>query len=133
MLESELRGTLLRNGFPPEIVEKVLTSLREKELVNDSKTINNLITQKTGKRAEGIEKMRSELLARNAPEELVEKQLSAVSQESQREGMHQLLRTKCKPGDGRAKGARLLHSRGFDEDAIASVLDEFFGSQDFPE
>ena len=133
MLESELRSALSRNGFPPEIVEKVLASLREKKLVNDSKAINNLVAQRTGKRAAGIEKMRSELLARNAPEELIEKELSAVSQDSQREGMRQLLRARCKPGDSRAKGVRLLLSRGFDEDAIVGALDEFFGAEDFPE
>jgi len=44
-----------------------------------------------------------------------------------------LIKAKCKPGDSRAKGARLLFSRGFEEDAIGAVLDEFFGSEDFPD
>ncbi len=77
--------------------------------------------------------MRHELLAKGAPEELVEKSLASVSAESQTDGMRALLHAKCKPKDSRAKGARLLLSRGFDEDAIETVLDEFFGSQEFPD
>ena len=122
---------MIRNGFKQETVEKVLATLREKRLVDDSKTIDRLVAQRTGKRAAGIEKIRHELLAKGGPEELVEQRLAEVSPESQREGMLALLNAKCKPTEGRAKGARFLLSRGFDEDAIAGVLDEFFGSEDF--
>lgn len=107
--------------------------LRARRLINDTKTINSLIAQRTGKRAAGIEKMRFELQAKGAPEELIEQSLSEITPESQIENMRALLRVKSKPGDGRAKAARLLLSRGFDEDAIGSVLDEFFGLEDFPD
>ena len=130
-LESELQSALIRNGFKIETVEKVLVSLRQKKLISDSKTIHSLVAQQTGKRAAGIEKMRIELLARGAPEELVEQELAEVTPESQLEGMRSLLKAKCKPNDSRAKGARLLLSRGFEEDAIGVVLDEFFGTEDF--
>lgn len=133
VLESELRGSLTRNGFRAETVEKVLVDLRARRLINDTKTINSLIAQRTGKRAAGIEKMRFELQAKGAPEELIEQSLSEITPESQIENMRALLRVKSKPGDGRAKAARLLLSRGFDEDAIGSVLDEFFGLEDFPD
>ena len=124
---------MIRNGFQPETVEKVLAALRDRKLLNDSKTINSLVEQRSGKRAAGIEKMRSELLARGAPEDLVEQRLSELTHDGQTEGMRELLKAKCKPGDPRARGARLLLSRGFDEDAIRNVLDEFFGAEDFPE
>lgn len=133
VFESELRGSLTRNGFQAETVEKVLAALTSRRLLNDSKTINSLIAQRSGKRAAGIEKMRSELIAKGAPEELLEQRLAEVTSESQAEGMRELLRAKCKPGDVRAKGARLLLSRGFDEDVIGEVLNEFFGQEDFPE
>jgi SOS response regulatory protein OraA/RecX len=132
-LEAELRGSLTRNGFLPETVEKVLAVLRDRRLINDTKTINNLVEQRTGKRAMGIEKMRFDLVAKGAPEDLVEQRLAVVTPESQRKGMLTLLKAKCKPGDARAKGSRLLLSRGFEEDAIGTVLDEFFGSADFPD
>jgi len=122
---------LLRNGFKQDTVDKVLTALREKRLVNDSKTIDNLVAQRTGKRASGIEKMRLELKAKGAPEELVEQRLAEITPQSQHESMLALLKAKCKSADDRVKGARLLLSRGFDEDAIESALDEFFGSSDF--
>jgi SOS response regulatory protein OraA/RecX len=124
---------LERNGFHTETVEKVLAALRDRRLLNDPKTINSLVGQRTGKRAAGIEKMRTELIARGAPEELVEQRLSEVSSDSQINGMRAVLRSKCEPSEDRAKGARLLLSRGFDEDAINEVLDEFFGIEDFPE
>ena len=133
MLESELESSLTRNGFSTATVKRVLAALRDKRIVDDPKTINNLIARRTGKRTVGIEKMRHELIAKGAPEELVEQGLAAVTMESQSDGMRALLAAKCKREDGRAKGARLLLSRGFDADVIETVLDEFFGSEEFPD
>jgi regulatory protein len=132
-LASEVQSLLQRNGFAQATVERVVADLQERRLLNDSKTINSLVASKTGKRAAGIEKMRHELRQRGAPEKLIENRLEEVTPESQTKGMRELLKARCKPTDSRAKGARLLLSRGFDEDAITSVLDEFFGVADFPE
>lgn len=104
--------------------------LFDRHLINDSKAIDNLVSMKSGKRAAGVERLRSELKRRGAPEELINKRLAQVTAESEADGMRAVLRAKCKPTDQRAKGARLLLSRGFPEDEIEAALDEFFGSQD---
>ncbi len=129
-LEAEIRSGLERNGFESAIVERVVAYLRERRLINDVKTIDNLLVTKTGKRAAGIEKLRSELTRRGAPQELIEERLSQVSADSQAEGMRSVLASRFKRTDPRAKGARLLLSRGFSEDEIGSALDEFFGRED---
>jgi SOS response regulatory protein OraA/RecX len=129
-LEAEIRASLERNGFESAIVERVVAYLRERRLINDIKTIDNLVVTKTGKRAAGIEKLRSELVRRGAPEELIEERLAQVSADSQAEGMRSVLAARFKQTDSRAKGARLLLSRGFSEDEIGSALDEFFGPEE---
>ena len=129
-LEAEIRASLERNGFESAIVEKVVAYLRERRLINDTKPIDNLVATKTGKRAAGIEKLRSELTRRGAPEELIEERLAQVSADSQADGMRTVLAARFKRTDPRAKGARLLLSRGFSEDEIGSALDEFFGPED---
>ena len=126
VLEAEIRGSLVRNGFGPETVERVVASLQRQRLLNDTRTINSLVESRTGKRAAGIQKIRAELTKRGAPEDLIEERLAEVSTESQIDSMRALLAAKCKPTGSRAKGARLLLSRGFTEDEIERVLDEFF-------
>jgi len=132
-LASEVQTSLERNGFEAAVVERVLVLLRERRLIDDTKTINSLVASKTGKRAAGIEKMRLELRQRGAPEELIDTRLAEVTPESQSAEMRALLVARCKPTDSRAKGARLLLSRGFDEDAVREAINEFFGSDDFSE
>ena len=130
-LEAEIRASLERNGFESAIVERVVAYLRERRLINDIKTIDNLVVTKTGKRAAGIEKLRSELVRRGAPEELIEERLAQVSADSQAEGMRSVLAARFTRTDPRVKGARLLLSRGFSEDEIGGALDEFFGREEF--
>ena len=129
--EAEIRRNLERNGFPSDIVEKVAEYLRGHRLINDTKTRDSLVETRTGKRAAGIEKLRSDLKRRGAPEELVEERLARISATTHSEGMRSVLSARCKPTEPRAKGARLLLSRGFSEEEIETALDEFFGPEEF--
>jgi SOS response regulatory protein OraA/RecX len=131
-LEAEVRAGLERNGFQAPTVERVVALLRERRLLNDTKTINSLVEAKSGKRAAGIEKLRFELTRKGAPEELIESRLAEITPDEQAESIRSLLRAKCKPTDSRAKVARLLLSRGFDEDSVCEAVNEFFGKEEFP-
>jgi SOS response regulatory protein OraA/RecX len=126
-----LRASLEATGFEPGTVQRVLAHLSDRRLLNDQKTIDNLVEARTGKRAAGIEKLRSELKRKGAPEELVEQRLASVSPEAEREAMLALLRSRFESKDSRAKGARFLAGRGFVGDQIEGALDEFFGTPDF--
>ncbi len=122
--ESEIR-TLLK-AYDPGTVEEVVTHLKEKRLLNDNKTIQNLNERNTGRRAVGKEKLRAQLERRGAPEESIDAAL-ASSEEGEPERMDEVLRSRFKPTDSRAKAARFLFSRGFPEESIESALERFFG------
>jgi regulatory protein len=130
-LTEELKASLERTGFEPGTVQRVLAHLSHRQLLNDQKTIDNLVEARTGKRAAGMEKLRSELRRKGAPEELVEQRLASVSAEAEREAMLALLRSRFESSDSRARAARFLAGRGFAEDQVEGALDEFFGTPDF--
>jgi len=122
--EAEVRGFL--NEFDPEAVECVIRFLKDRRIIDDSKTTQNLIDRNSGKRSVGLERLRAELLERGAPEETIDAILgSEPDGESQR--MLEALSAKFSPDVSRAKAARFLYSRGFPEESIESVLDRFFG------
>src|SRR4051794_13706955 len=58
---SEVRAHLLAKGFDEVVAENVVQFLTERKLLNDDKTTQHLIENKSGKRSVGIEKLRAEL------------------------------------------------------------------------
>ena len=121
--ESEVQAFL--SDFPNDTSERVIAFLKDRRIINDTRTIQTLLERYSGKRSIGIEKLRAELLERGAPEETVEAVLVQFAEgESQR--MLDALSAKFKPSDSRAKAGRFLFSRGFSEDEIESALDRFF-------
>jgi len=124
--ESEIRQFL--EEFPEEITERVIQFLRERRIVDDSKTTQSLIERYSGRRTVGTERIRAELSKRGAPEEMIETALAGLPAS---EGNSMLLVLEAKFGTTlppRAKAARFLYSRGFPEDEIESALDQFFQS-----
>lgn len=109
-----------------EQAEGVLDHLRRRRIIDDRKLIQNLIERRAGKRAVGNKQLRAELLRRGAPEEEVNLALAGLGESD--ESIDDLLRSKLKPGDSRAKAGRFLIGRGFDHEAVESALDRFFGS-----
>ena len=128
--EAELRTLLEAKGFDQATVEKAMTWLRENRMLNDARVVEQALSKRSGSRARGADAIRAELLKRGAPEEEVDRQLALLSPESVQGQMQDLLTKKCKISDSRSKAARMLLSRGFDEDAVASALDTFFGSSE---
>ena len=122
--ESEIRLFLVE--FPTESVERVIRFLKERRIIDDTKTTFSLVERYSGRRSIGLEKLRAELVERGAPEETIDVALgnSAVGEGDK---MLEALSAKFSPGDGaRAKAARFLFSRGFPEEEIESALDRFF-------
>jgi len=105
--------------------DEVIAHLTRRRIIDDRRSIQNLIERYAGRRAVGIEKLRAELTRRGAPEEEVDAALAKVSESDKT--LDNLLAMKLKPGDGRAKAARFLLSRGFGEEQIESALNRYFG------
>jgi regulatory protein len=126
-LVAEIHVALARSGYDDQTIHRVLAFLSEKRLIDDAKTIARFIESRQGGRALGRDAIRAQLLARGAPEDLVEEALDGLEATAWRDQMMALLRSRCKPSDGPEKGARLLLSRGFEPDEIESVLNAFFG------
>ncbi len=123
---SEIRRSLEAKGFEAKDIEATLDHLIRRKLVDDRRTTLNLIERRSGRRSVGTEKLRSELMGRGAPEEIVDECLAGLPHDRQRQAMLEALSSKFKPDGNRIKGARFLISRGFEEDEIEGALDEFF-------
>jgi len=122
--ESEVR--LFLADFPTQTTDRVIRFLKDRRIIDDTKTTLNLVERYSGKRSIGTEKLRAELLERGAPEETIDAVLGELFDE-ERQRMLEALTAKFTPADGsRAKAARFLFSRGFPEEEIESVLDRFF-------
>ncbi len=124
--ESEIRQFL--EEFPEEVTECVIQFLRERRILDDSKTTQSLIERYSGRRSVGSERIRAELTKRGAPEEMIDAALAGANA-GEGEGMLQALEAKFgRTLPDRAKAARFLYARGFPEDEIESALDQFFHS-----
>lgn len=122
--ESEIR--LFLGDFPADSIESVILFLKERRIIDDTRTTLSLVGRYSGRRSVGLEKLRAELLKRGASEETIEMALEG-SLDGESDKMLEALSAKFSPGDNaRAKAARFLYSRGFPEDEIESVLDRFF-------
>ncbi len=122
--ESEVR--LFLAEYPTQAVDHVITFLKERRIIDDTKTTIHLIERYSGKRAIGLEKLRAELLERGAPEETISVVLGEFLDE-ERQRMQDALTAKFSPEHStRAQAARFLYSRGFDEEEIEGALDRFF-------
>lgn len=121
---------MAHSGFNDQTIRRVLDHLERRKLVDDRRATEVFVELRSGKRALGPEGLRAELAQRGAPEDLVEERIAAISPEERFGSMMQVLEGRCKRTDKRAKGGRLLLSRGFAEDEIESALDEFFGPAD---
>jgi SOS response regulatory protein OraA/RecX len=127
--EAELRRELQKSGFDTELAEPVVSYLIERRFVDDRRTITNEIERNAGKRSMGRNLIRDRLLARGAPEELLN-ELLGDEPDGELERALGLLKGKYRTTDDRRKGGRLLYSKGFDESVIEQALERFFGSVD---
>lgn len=126
-LTAELTGELSERGYSQSEREQVLEFLIRRRLVDDEKTIRNIIERRSGRRAAGRERLRSDLQKLGASEQAIEASLGAISDEDELEAMSQVLASRRWPEGARPKAARFLHSRGFSEELLETALDRFFG------
>ncbi|HZH98591.1 MAG TPA: RecX family transcriptional regulator [Fimbriimonadaceae bacterium] len=123
---AEIDGLLQTRGYGVETIKAVLELLHKRRVLDDRRTVSNALERYSGKRAKGKETIRAELIARGAPEDIVEEALASDSEESERAKAISLLEKRKLGRAEAAKAARFLLSRGFDEELTRSVVGEFF-------
>jgi regulatory protein len=124
--EAEVRARLAERGVPEDAAEKVVEHLKGKRILDDRRILEGILERNSGKRAKGLARLRAELVARGAPEELLDELLSTATLVSDRARMLAALRGKVRPGDSPDKAWRFLVGRGFDADEAREVVEEFF-------
>lgn len=124
--EAELRKALM-GKYEADEIDAAIAWLWARKLLSEERAVEATVRPRSsGKRSEGDQKLRERLERRGASPEAVEAALANVSSEADR--MHDALAAKFRPEEGqRAKAGRFLLSRGFEEEAVASALDRFFG------
>ncbi|MBX3118472.1 MAG: RecX family transcriptional regulator [Fimbriimonadaceae bacterium] len=125
-LSAEVEKRLLGAGFSAETTALTLQTLREGNLIDDLRTVEQAIKRMSERRGLGKERVRAELVARGAEEALVDSCLAAVTEENDAERALALLRSKPEK-DTPAKAARFLISRGFSEDIVREAVEAHFG------
>jgi SOS response regulatory protein OraA/RecX len=133
-----LRLLAARDRFAAEIVSElskrseedavaaVLDRLRSKGLVKDVRVIAAMLAANVGRKAISVAMLREKCLARGADPEAL-----SVLDETEAPSIQPLLTRFEKTPKDRLRAARFLASRGFEEEAIESALDEHFGSTSF--
>lgn len=122
MFESELRGRL--SAYDDDVKSLVIERLKSRHILDDRRLANSMANRRSGKKSIGFVRLEAELARRGADGELIQELRQSFCGG---EGARQALAARFDPHiDDRAKAARFLASRGFEEDEIRSSIDEFF-------
>ncbi|HEV2129552.1 MAG TPA: regulatory protein RecX [Longimicrobiaceae bacterium] len=133
---SELRGRLLRKGFPEEVAEETVASLVEKGLVSDDAFAEVFVRDRTRLRPKGKRRLVQELRAKGVDAETAH---AAVEEVWEREEVSELelareAAAKWSPRAGeeplraRRRLFGFLQRRGFSGDSIRQVMDQVLPS-----
>ena len=129
---SELRTKLIKKKYSKEIIEKILTNLTDKKLLDDEQFAEAFLEERSIKKKVGINKLKAELIKKGINKNIIEKTLLSVDHELSYEqalelAKHKIDSIKRKETDKRKIKAKLyssLSSRGFESDVIIRVLNE---------
>lgn len=127
--ERQLRDSLARRGAEEEEVDQALAWLKARGLLSDQRTGARHVEVARSRRLMGEEGIRSELESMGL--DPVAFLSESEEEEAEEERAKTLLQARLKPGDGPAKAARVLASKGFGEEVIRSVLASRYPELDF--
>lgn len=125
LTEAELRKRLLAKHRPDEEIESALEAVKSRKWQSDQRVIER-VKETSSQRLEGKAKIESRLAKRGLGEEEVHEAVQDLDEDSEKDKARACLRLRLKDGDGPAKAARILATKGFDEEVIRSLLDELF-------
>ncbi|MCX7800545.1 MAG: RecX family transcriptional regulator [Fimbriimonadales bacterium] len=126
----ELRAWLVGKGVSEQVADAVLDHLRRRRFVDDDRAAEGVVRAASGKRAKGRERLRADLLRRGADADTADRALGGRTDEEELQtALGCLEARRFGPGD-RAKAARFLAGRGFEEETIRRAIEERFGSEE---
>lgn len=125
---SEVGAALLGRGHSEDTVADVLSFLHERRVLDDTQTCEHAVSRMAERLGRGKERIRAELLARGAPEEIVEQALARLTADVEMQAMLRVLGKGLRGVPNRQKGWRLLASRGYDAESIAAAIDRYLQS-----
>lgn len=120
----EVRAQLESKGFDEDDVEFVMRDLLVRRLIDDRRTVDEIVERNVGKRTQGRDALRAGLEVRGAPPEVVDHALASIPH-SEAERAGQALRAHFSTVTDRAKMGRFLMARGFEDEAIEAALDRY--------
>ncbi|MFQ3588283.1 MAG: RecX family transcriptional regulator [Fimbriimonadaceae bacterium] len=125
---AEVRDALLGRGHSEDVVADVLSFLNERRILDDTQTCEHAVSRMAERLGRGKERIRAELMARGAPEEIVEQALARLTDEVESRAMQRILHRSLRGSGDRQKAWRLLASRGYDAESIAAAVDRYLGA-----
>jgi len=120
--ESEIRMKLSSDGFAGS-ADGVIEHLKTKRIVDDKRLIEQFLDHAQRGKPVGLEKIKAKLLARGAPEDLID----ALNPTNEQELAEAALRKKPAAMKNAGTAGRFLIGRGFSEEVVESVLERMFG------
>ncbi len=130
--EHELKQRLKKRGVDEATADQALGRLKELGWLSDDRVVQREVELARTRKGQGKLRTRAQLLKRGIDEDQAEKALSESSEEDELARAEAVLNKKLKPDDGPPKAARLLASRGFEEEVIRSALESRFGDWEAP-
>lgn len=123
--EAQLRQSLLAKGFDEDSAEAALAWLKQRRLLDDARTGARRV-ELIARRKGGLLLAEQELSRLGIEGEAASAALEEWSPEEEKDRGRALLQARLKPGDGPPRAARILASRGYDEEMIRDLIAERF-------
>lgn len=130
---SELRVKLLQKKYEKELVEGVLTELKQKKYLDDTEFAKMFVEEKVKQKLWGRKKLINELVKRGIDSKIISSvMVSSFPEDDNYENAKQLAKKKydtlkkrnLDQNKVRSKLKTFLNSRGYDYDIIKKVVDE---------
>ncbi len=122
LTEAEIADRLATKGYDSNVIASVVEQLKNRTWVNDQRVAERQ-AEIAKQKLVGRLKVEQTLEKRQVAEDKRESVLEDFDDASEAQRAHNLLDQRLKEGDGIAKAARILGSRGFTEEVIRSVLE----------
>jgi regulatory protein len=123
---AEVEAKLAAKGFPNAEIEAVLDRLEYRKIIEDERIAQGIASSDAGI---GPGRMRAKMAKLGLDESTVDSALVHFDDETQLTQMRQLITKRKFTVSDRAKAARFLNSRGFDEELVMLAIEREFGDE----
>ena len=123
---AEVYTWLQKKGYSDEIAHQVLDQLVAWKYVDDQRVSRREVENLCEIRSIGRKKIEERLRKRGIQEELLESQLKEIDSSAERIRAFELIKKRYKPTDNPLKAGRFLYSRGYEEELVQAILEEYF-------